>query len=444
MAARLKDWTGRNRSRSVGGSGAVEEQVMGFSTDQSGSRGRKVAVSVPSILTVFATEDASPGQHSVRVLGLAAAEVLGSRLFTSRTMELGLTGEFRVAGTRIELGVADSLNDTARRFNDVHDTTGVIASVLSTANGAYRLILTTRHPGAEGIDLVDGTAGVLQSLGLLDSTVTLKRATAGGARSDLFGDDTTEVGTLLGFTVTGPEIVEIGGVHVTLDLGTMSLSAIAMAINDAAAEVGSAVGASVVDDGRRLEIRSATAFADSGHALEALGILARGRRSQRIRAGADAEVEIDGIRLRASTNIVTGVIPGLTFQLDAAAPSTTVRVSVSDDPAVSVADAGQRTGGRSSLVGPADVDPWPRPDAGNGRALRDEPARRNVGRRGVAHALAAQLDRRKARLIRLLGVIDAAISQAQSQAGWLESQMERLQSRSTGRQEPRGIDGERP
>jgi hypothetical protein len=62
----------------------------------------------------------------------------------------------------------------------------------------------------------------------------------------------------------------------------------------------------------------------------------------------------------------------------------------------------------------------------------------------VAHALAAQLDRRKARLIRLLGVIDAAISQAQSQAGWLESQMERLQSRSTGRQEPRGIDGERP
>ena len=247
-----------------------------------GLRGKTVSVSAPSLLAASVTEDASPGLHSVRVLGLASAETLGSDLFASRTTGLGLAGELRVAGTRIGIQAGDSLDDVARHFNDVSASTGVTASVLTTGSGTYRLILATRNTGADGIDLVDGNAGVLRSLGLLDATVTLKHDTTSGARSDLFSDEVTAVGTLLGFTSTGPETVDMGGVSVTLDLNVMSLDDIAIEINNAATAAGRAVTASVIDDGssKRLDIRNTTSFTDSGRTLEALGILVGGRGSE--------------------------------------------------------------------------------------------------------------------------------------------------------------------
>lgn len=93
--------------------------------------------------------------------------------FASRTTGLGVAGELRIAGSRIGIQAGDSLDDVARHFNDVSAATGVTASVLTTGSGTYRLILATRNTGTDGIDLVDGSAGVLRSLGLLDATVTV-------------------------------------------------------------------------------------------------------------------------------------------------------------------------------------------------------------------------------------------------------------------------------
>lgn len=433
-----------------------------------GLRAKRVDVSAPSLLSASVTEDASPGQHSVRVLGIASAETLGGDLFASRTTALGLSGDLRVAGTTIGIAAGDSLDEIARRFNDVRGTTGVTASVLSAGAGSYRLILATGRTGASGIDLVDGSAGVLRALGLLDATVATKHGTTSGARSDLFGDATTAAATLLGFTGMAPSTVSIGGVNVLLDLGTMSLTDVAGAINTAAAGAGRAVTASVIDDGsqKRLDIRNTTSFTDSGRVLEALGVLKGGRgseahavqseelrtngnqlatsgtrlnrlwsqgvdanvangdtfsitgtrgdgstfsfdytvtgtntvgdllsrlnsatdgykaggrtatatiangrivvtddtggssrldlrivannqgggtldfgtfgvlsagRARQITAGADAEVEIDGVYLRQSTNTVSDAVPGLTLRLGAADPNTTAIVNVSGD-----------------------------------------------------------------------------------------------------------------
>lgn len=359
-----------------------------------GLRGKTVNVSAPSILAATVTEDASPGLHSVRVLRLASAEILGSDLFASRTTGLGLTGELRVAGAQVMIQAGDSLDDVARHFNDASAMTGVTASVLTTGSATYRLILATRNTGAEGIDLVDGSAGVLRSLGLLDATVTLKHDTTSGARSDLFSDEVTAVGTLLGFTSTGPETVDIGGVGVTLDLSTMSLDDIVAEINNAATAAGRAVTAAVIDDGtgKRLDIRNTTSFTDSGRALEALGILAGGRgsearaieselleagagtldfgtfgvtaagRSRQITAGADAEFEIDGTCLTQVTNTVTDVVPGLTLRLGAADPSTTVVVSVASDSEAMVTSIKALIDACNDLAGFADSQLRPPPE----------------------------------------------------------------------------------
>lgn len=72
---------------------------------------------VPVPLTVSATENARAGTHTVRVLGVAAAEKLSGSVFSSRTEALGLSGEFLIGGVRVEVSETDSLDDIVARIN---------------------------------------------------------------------------------------------------------------------------------------------------------------------------------------------------------------------------------------------------------------------------------------------------------------------------------------
>ena len=260
-----------------------------------------VPAGVAAPLTVSASEDALPGSHTVRVLGLAAAEKLSGAVVASRTEALGLSGEFLVGGVRVEVSGTDSLNDIVARINRANTgsrASGVTASILSTGPGEHRLILTSDRSGAAGIDLVDGASGVLRSLGLLDDTTSLKHGTSNGARSDAFSDASTAVATLRGLSQP-PAVgaVEFGAgaarFSVAIDLSTMSLDDIAAAINSAAADAGSGVHAAVVTeevDGEalyRLDIRGTTSFVDANRILESLGVLegGRGAIAQRLEGG---------------------------------------------------------------------------------------------------------------------------------------------------------------
>ena len=252
-------------------------------------------------LSVSASGDAAPGTHAVRVLGLAAAEKLSGAVVASRTEALGYEGEFLVGGVRVEVEATDSLNDIVERINAANtgrNASGVTASVLSTGADQYRLILTASQTGAAGIDLVDGAAGVLRALGVVDDSTSIKHATSSGARSDGFKDATTAVATLRGFAssnLAGAVTFGSGAAQfsATIDLATMSLADIAEAINAAAAAAGSGVQAHVVSEEmggaavQRLEISGTTAFGDENRILEALGVLTAGRGavSQRLEGG---------------------------------------------------------------------------------------------------------------------------------------------------------------
>ena len=241
------------------------------------------------IISVSADGFASPGRHTVRVLQQAQRESLGSATYASRSTSLGLTGQFLVQGSVIDVSADDSLQDIAGRINALNtgpDAIGVSASVVGS-DGAFRLVLSADDTGADGISLLD-LDGLLGTIGLLDSTTEVKNRTSGGFQSDGFGDTTTAVGTLLGFAGSAPNgTVTLGeganAFTVALDLGSLSLEGVRDAINAAAVSAGSATFAEIVTDTTdgeveyRLAITGEAAGTDDGAVLQALGLLAGGR-----------------------------------------------------------------------------------------------------------------------------------------------------------------------
>jgi flagellar hook-associated protein 2 len=162
---------------------------------------------------------------------------------------------------------------------------GITASVLYRGPDAYSIVLTADESGAAGVGLGDTSGGVLKSLGFIDTTTHIKHQTSNGAESDTFSTSTASVAGSLGLTdppASGD--VTIGGFTVTIDLATMSLDDVALAINTAASGAGSSVTATVVadpqDDGTQqyyLDLDGTTAFTDTNAILETMGVLEAGR-----------------------------------------------------------------------------------------------------------------------------------------------------------------------
>lgn len=281
-----------------------------------------IGVSTDPPLSVTASSDASPGSHEVQVLQVATREKVGSDIFSSRTAALGIAGEFLVNGAAVQVESTDSVDDVVAAFNRANTgtgATGVTASVLTTGTDEYHIVLTSDDAGAEGVDLADGSAGALRSLGFLDSTTEVKNRTSDGAESDTFVSSSSAVATLLGLTsapASGAVTLQAGAAtefDVTIDLSTMSLSDIADEVNTAASAAGSSVTAAVVtetaDDGTttfRLDVDGTTSFGDANGILETLGIVegGRGRVTEMIGSGS-AFTDGDGTTTATTSTALT-------------------------------------------------------------------------------------------------------------------------------------------
>lgn len=259
-----------------------------------------------SAVEASAGEEARPGSYEVSVERLARREKVGGTVFASRTEALGLSGELLVNGRAVRIEAGDSLEDVADAFDAVNsgtDASGVSATVLELGPDAHRLVLTADSTGADGVELADGEAGVLRSLGLHDGTVDLKHVTSDGAKSDAFVSASDPVASLLDLEQTpAAGAVDVGSFQATLDLASMSLQDIADEINARAADAGSSVTASVVestdDDGRtvfELDVDGTTSFSDTNAILETLGVVEGGRSgvAQELES-ANAFAEADG------------------------------------------------------------------------------------------------------------------------------------------------------
>ena len=139
-----------------------------------------------AIVSSTATSAATPGQYRAEVLSLASNDKLGSRLLADAAAPLHLPGEFWVNGHRVNVAndsSLSSLRDTINALNTGTTPTGVTATILTLGGAGSRLVLSATQPGASGIELTDGSTGVLSSLGLVDASAASVTTTNGGAQT---------------------------------------------------------------------------------------------------------------------------------------------------------------------------------------------------------------------------------------------------------------------
>jgi len=238
------------------------------------------------LLSVSTDATAAPGTYTVTVKSLAQAQKLSSNPFTSQTAELGSSyaGDIIINGKTLAILATNSLGDIAYNINALNtgiNPSGVTASIINYGANDYRLVLTSDDTGADGISLLNGSAAnLLQKFGWKDKeTAVIKNSITNGAQSDLFTAPNVAIKTLLGLSTGESGNVTVGDTAaITIDLSTMSLNEIKVAINDAGP---SGVIASVISetvDGTtyyRLQIEGTETISDPNETniLNTLGVL---------------------------------------------------------------------------------------------------------------------------------------------------------------------------
>ena len=261
-----------------------------------------------ALVSATASAAATPGTYSVEVDDIARANKVSGNIVASASTALGLSGEFAVNGRVVSVSATDTLSQVRDKINALDSgasASGVSASVLSTGSSAQRLVLTSDTAGASGIELVDGTSGVLGSLGIVDGTTSANLTSTGGTQTYKVTSATMAIATMLGVTMPPPSTITINGQTISVDLSVDSLTTIAAKIQAAGgtADVvsenaggktgyrlvtGGVVGATTPDGTRTLEVlgftrggrasvaqvvRSETALGDASSAPAGTGTL---------------------------------------------------------------------------------------------------------------------------------------------------------------------------
>lgn len=189
-------------------------------------------------------------------------------------------------------------------FQSLHDAAGALTS--KTVSSSQSGILTA---GADPTAVSGNHTIVVQSLATTSSYYT--DAVASATTTLAHGSFTIQIGGSTANTIN------VDGTNDTL-------AGLANSIN--ASKLG--ITASVVTDasGARLAIVSQTPGAAGAITL---GANSTGLNFNQANAGANASLTVDGVPISSASNSVSGVIPGVTLNLNSASPGTQVAVSVS-------------------------------------------------------------------------------------------------------------------
>ncbi len=293
-----------------------------------------------SVVNASANASATAGSHTIVVDTLAQAQSFAGTTFESNTEALGFSGQFRLDGNLITVASSDSLNTVAASINSQAGTT-VRASVLQVGEDQYRLVVTRRTAGATSVELFSADGGtVLEDLGLTTGSTTVANPVTNGGQSGALGSDTEAVGSLLDLGTEAPAgTITLddgsGPIQIAIDLETDSLQAIASAINAEATLQGSTIAASVESETvggvveYRLQITGAAevAFTDDQNVLQTLEVL-QPELADEVQPGQDASFSVDGVSITRSSNLVSGVITGVTLLLNSADPGNPVTLTI--------------------------------------------------------------------------------------------------------------------
>ena len=270
-------------------------------------------LNVSDLLSYAVGSNATEGSYNITVNNLAAAQKLSSKSFGSTSEALGISGELIINNRVLSIAATDSLSTIQNKINALNsgeNPAGVTASIIAISTGEYRLSLTSRATGSEGISLASGSAdNILTQLGLADGTLSLRNAVTGGARSWAFSSSAGSIGQVFGLTGAASGTVTIAGVAVSIDLSTDSLEDIAGTINNNAALQAAGVHASVVQSKNgdetvyTLQIDGTQDFTDSSNILQTLGILKQGY-SDVTGVNGTMENTVNGAAISSSTLLI--------------------------------------------------------------------------------------------------------------------------------------------
>lgn len=267
-----------------------------------------------SLMSVSATAAAKPGAYKVEVVDLARAEKLSSAVVADATAALGLTGAFSVAGQNVTVDPADSLEGVRDKINALNSgatASKVTASVLTSAAGQKRLVISADNVGSAGTGLTDGPEGVLRDLGFIDS------------KSRAVPSSGLAVAAALGVTSPPPSSIKVGGRSISVDLAVDSIASIVAKIRAAGgqAEVQTETVGGVPS--YRLSVGgtvSATTDPDSASVVAALGFAPGGQSSvQQVLASGNAFQDASGNVATSNTRLT-----------DLSANGTSLGVNVGD------------------------------------------------------------------------------------------------------------------
>jgi flagellar hook-associated protein 2 len=275
------------------------------------------SVSNKDVVSISTGVGSQVGAFDIRVSRLATAQKISSAGQTSSSDALNQTGSFSLNEKVVNVLATDSLRTIASKVNELG--VGVTASVIDGGPNQAFLTFTSTSTGASGRPVVsDLTGSVLQNLGVVNGTTSIKTQVTNGAAGMGFNRADQAIGSMIGASGLSAQTIQVNGINVSINLQTDTLQGVADKINQAG--TGATASVVTVTEGTtskfRLEIRGTTTptFTDGGNVLTTLGILQRGNPSELV-AGQDAQYSIDGVSLTSSTNTVRDVIPGTTMTL---------------------------------------------------------------------------------------------------------------------------------
>lgn len=258
-----------------------------------------------------ATSSASAGTHSVIVNSLATtssgylSEIASSSDNLTGSIWLGVGG-----GTlhQISVPTGGTLSSLASAINSAG--IGISASVLTDTTGS-RLSLVSNTSGAGGNIVIGSSTNLADASG----TVLGYSGTAGSGTS--YSSGILASVDAASDTLTGSITIQVGGGNSqTVRLGSSggTLADLAKAINNTS---GIGVTATVSSDGKTLSLESETQGSAGTIAVKSqiVDTAATSVAYTATVSGSDASLNIDGVNLTSASNIVTGLITGVTFQL---------------------------------------------------------------------------------------------------------------------------------
>lgn len=277
--SKLTEWQGVNTKllalKTAAGALGAEDAFKVFTASTTSN----TTTAVSSLLTTTTSSTAAPGTYNIKINNIAQSEKISSQNFTTTDTALSLAGDILVSGKVVHIVATDSLANIGDKINALNTGSSpsrVTASIVQHSATDYHLVLASDDTGAAGISVLEGSSSnVLQTMGFITSSTSIKTSTSNGAKSDLFSDSTAAVGTLLGLgSAPGATSVTIGGNAVSINLSSQSITTIAANI-DALAGISASVVSETVNGTTkyRISIGGTTSFTDNGNVLQMLGIL---------------------------------------------------------------------------------------------------------------------------------------------------------------------------